>query len=125
MIAGTQWDPWMAFMAFAKDMLRALAAGDYGLAFSGLDADSDGARWTRRRFECEFASLVAGEMTSPDGQPKSARPRMEVVREGDVYELLHAIPVDGRWSDAALRLLFTRKAGSGYYRVQLVGLERR
>jgi hypothetical protein len=125
MILGTQWDPWMAFMSFARDMLRALAAGDYGLAFKGLDANPDGTRWTRRRFESALAALTSGSVTSPDDQAKSARPLMDVVREGEVYELQHAIPVAGRWSHAVIWLVFTRKASSGYYRIQLVGLERR
>ncbi len=69
--------------------------------------------------------LASGEVTTPDDQAKSANPLMDVLQSGEVYELKHAIPVDGKWSRAALSLRFTRKAGTGYYRVQLVGLDRR
>ena len=125
MIAGTPWSPAQAFIDAAQNLLTGVAEDDFGQAFRHLDANEDGSRWSKSQFLAQVRDRSSGRITSPLGHSKSARPVVDALVEGDVYELRHAIPIDGRWSDLVIVLRFARKEHSQYFHMRLVDVEAR
>ncbi|MBC8327134.1 MAG: hypothetical protein H8E31_00120 [Planctomycetes bacterium] len=124
MITGTNFSPAKAFLNAARDMLVGAADNDYGIAFRHLDANADGTRWTKTSFLAAVANAQPGEVTTPLGHSKSAKPSVDAVVKDTEYLVKHRIPLDGRWSGASLVLRFTRKGTSGYFHMRLEGIER-
>ncbi len=124
MITGTDFSPAKAFFNAAPNMLVGAAGDDYGIAFRNLEANADGKRWTKTSFLSAVAAAQPGEVTTPLGHSKSAKPSVDVVVKDTEYLVRHRIPLDGRWSSASLVLRFTRKGTSGYFHMRLEGIER-
>jgi hypothetical protein len=120
MIAASTWNYANNFFDFAKQFIRALSVGDFGAALSRLDQSRH--RWTRNELETLLRRHEAGTVTSPDGHARSAEPTLIQTASNDLFEVLHRLPIDGRWSNTAVRLRFTRAKGD-YFRAELVGLE--
>lgn len=123
MIAGTDFAPGKAFIQTAHAMLDAMAAGEFGKALGGIDANDDGRRWSAKAWRSECELHIEGKISSATGIKSSARPQLICIEEKNIYELRHAIPVEGRWSNCRMVLRFSRKPRTSYFHVQLLGVE--
>lgn len=119
MIGGTRWSHQRAFGDFVRTFIDCLVDNDLGGALAHLDQSER--RWTKSELERALARATAGRL-SPRPPRRSAAPGFTVVREGDVFELVHRLPVDGRWSSATVSFRFTRGRGE-YFHVHLLGFE--
>lgn len=121
MIVGTSYSPAKAFVAFATEFIRNVASSDFGKATSGLDAADDGHRWTKRELVAALQRVTPDGISPPDGLARSAEPQLEEKTPGEVFEVSHRLPSNGKWTDAVVTFRFERQRGE-YFRVLLVGV---
>ena len=119
MIVGTRWSYERAFGEFARTFIDCLVNDDVRGALSHLDQSER--KWTKSQIERALSSVTAGRL-SPRPTTRSAAPRFTVEREGEIFELVHRLPVDGRWSDAKVLFRFSRGRGD-YFHVNLLGFK--
>lgn len=120
-IVGTAYNLPKAFIAFAREFIAALAREDFGRAVGRLDAGDEGRRWSKADVVAALARLARGRVTSPEGHTRSARPTCTSIEADRVFEVVHRLPIDGKWSDVVAVFRFSRTRGE-YFRAQLVEL---
>ncbi|HXA19752.1 MAG TPA: hypothetical protein VN380_22405 [Thermoanaerobaculia bacterium] len=124
MIGGTPWSPAIAFVRFARDFIRHVASGDFAGALQPLDASDPGMRWSKARLTREMQQSIdpSSVITSPDGLLDSARASLTELSPGQLFELEHRLPLDGKWSQVAAVFRFSKAKGG--FKTALVGFRR-
>ena len=122
MIVGTSYSPGKAFITFAKDFIREVSLGHFGAAIAGLDVDDEGHRWSKQELLASIRNAGLESLSSPDGIAASAEPKLDEKVAGDVFELTHRLPQDGKWTEAQVTFRFERRKGD-YFRVLLLSIE--
>ena len=121
MIYGTRYSPGKAFIKFARDFLKAVAASDFQSALGQLDANDR--RWSKALLLSELDRVIGDQMLcSTAGLRHSAEPEMIALDGGD-YQLVHRLPVNGKWSIAKARFEFAAKHHGNQFSVHLMGFE--
>ena len=121
MIAGTEYSPEKAFIAFARQFFEQMAEGNYGAALSGLDFVDR--RWSKAELVATFSAALGDQtICSTNGFTKSASPSVSELTSGH-FVLRHKVPADSKWSSAVAIFHFIRKPGTGYYHVRFLGVE--
>ena len=118
MVVASPWSYSKNFFEFAKSLIRSVSQDDFGTAFAHLDHSRT--PWSRTRFVSALREREGGAVTSPDEQRRSAEPTLLHSASNDVFDVLHRLPIDERWSDTAIHLRFTRGKGD-YFHVELLG----
>ena len=121
MIYGTRHSPGEAFVEFARGFFEAIAVGEFQAALGQLDADDH--RWSKSSLLSEANRVIGGEMICTlAGIRKSAEPELIPFENGD-YQLVHRIPVAGKWSTAKVRFQLVAKKHGNQFSVHLLGFE--
>ncbi len=121
MIYGTNYSPGKAFIEFARGFFEAIAAGDFQAALGALDMGDH--RWSKASLISEMNHVIEGQVICTfAGIRDSAEPELIAFENGD-YQLVHRIPVAGKWSKAKARFRFVAKKHGNQFSVHLVGFE--
>ena len=120
MIVASPWCYEDHFIECVRDFIQAVADENYGAALGRLDTRER--RWSRAEFVGLLRAHVSGAVTTPYGHRRSAEPTCIAEDGRDVFDVVHRLPVDGRWSDVAVRFRFVQGKGE-YFHVLLIGIE--
>ena len=121
MIYGTRYSPGKAFIKFARDFFEAVASSDFQSALGQLDANDR--RWSKSQILSELDRVIGDQMLcSTAGFRSSAEPVLIALDCGD-FQLVHRLPVDGKWSMAKARFEFAAKRHGNQFSVHLMGFE--
>lgn len=121
MIYGTRHSPGMAFIEFARDFFESLALGSFQSALGKLDASDH--RWSKALLQSELRQVPGDrKICSAAGFLDSAEPELIPLNDGH-YQLMHRLPVDGKWSTAKARFEFVAKHHGNQFSVHLRGFE--
>lgn len=121
MIYGTRHSPGMAFIEFARGFFEAIAVGDFQAGLGQLDANDR--RWSKSSLMSELNRVIGNQtICTLAGIPKSAEPELIPLENGD-YQLVHKIPVAGKWSTAKVRFQFVARKHGNQFSVNLLGFE--
>lgn len=121
MIYGTRYSPGKAFVEFARSFFEAVASEDFNSALGPLDANER--RWSKSSLQSELRRVIGDHaLCSAEEFLDSAKPEL-IKLEGENYQLLHRLPVDGKWSTVKARFEFVAKHHGNQYSVHLRGFE--
>jgi hypothetical protein len=120
MIAGTDYSPQKAFVAFAREFFEHVANDNWGQALAGLNQSAK--RWSKVELQSELRAALSGEsVISPLLLTQSASPEL-IELEPDTFALNHRVPTQRGWASTQLAFRFVRKPGTGYFHAYLEGL---
>jgi hypothetical protein len=121
MIYGTRYSPGKAFIEFARDFFEAIARSDFQSALGQLDARER--RWSKKALMAELQRVIGkNSLCSAVDFAQSANPELIALENGS-YQLVHRLPVAGKWSNAVARFEFVAKSHGNQFSVFLIGFE--